>query len=62
MPFVLASAPSIGESDKGFASLEVTLAPDSARAREALTPARMGHRVAVLISDEVVSTHVVKAD
>jgi hypothetical protein len=61
VPFVLASAPSVGESDKGFASLEVTLAPDSARALEAFTRARMGHRVAVVIGGEVVSTHGVKA-
>jgi hypothetical protein len=61
VPFVLAGAPTIGESDKGFASLVVTLAPESASALEAFTQARMGHRVAVVIGGEVVSTHRVKA-
>lgn len=61
VPFVLAGAPDIGESDKGFASLVVTLAPDSARTLELFTQARMGHRVAVVIGGEVVSTHGVKA-
>lgn len=61
VPFVLASAPELGQSDKGFASLLIVLSPESTRALEAFTREQMDQRAAIAIGGRIVSTHRIKA-
>lgn len=61
VPFVLASDPELGQSEKGFASLQLSLAPQNAKILKDFTQEHLNGTVAIVIGGEVVTRHKVKA-
>lgn len=60
VPLLLASEPVPGVSEKGFTSLQLSLAPGAKAQLEQVTRENVGRGVALLIDGRVASTHGIK--